>query len=63
MFKKYRLTMSILIATMLFAPFAGAAENADSGIAQATPQMQERAANLSRILNLKPEYRRGVFMY
>jgi len=63
MFKKYRLTMSILIATMLFAPFAGAAENADAGIAQATPQMQERAANLSRILNLKPEYRRGVFMY
>ena len=67
MLKKYKQTRSMLLALIFSAALSGAslaaAESADAEIAGATPQMLERAASLSRILNFRPEYRRGVFMY
>ena len=70
MLKKYKQTRSMLMAAMLLTPLSGislkAMESAGDGIAapaQATPQMQERSVTLCRILNRKPEYRSGVFMY
>ena len=65
--KKHNLVKSMIMAAMLAAPLSGISadgvESTDAVTAQVTPQMQERAASLSRILNFKAEYRRGVFMY